>query len=118
KGRWGAAKLAAMTRAPVYPMGLWGTEKVWPRNARLPNLLNLTDPPDVTVRVGRSVDLTYDDPNADTERIMEAIVELLPAEAHEFHQPTDEELARALPSSFKGDPADYDHEESRRPGSD
>ncbi len=34
KGRWGAARLAAMTRAPVIPIGLWGTEKVWPRNAR------------------------------------------------------------------------------------
>ena len=29
-----------MTRAPVIPIGLWGTEKVWPRNARLPNVLN------------------------------------------------------------------------------
>ena len=36
KGRWGAARLAAETRAPVIPVGLWGTEKVWPRNARLP----------------------------------------------------------------------------------
>ena len=34
KGRWGAARLAAMTGAPVIPIGLWGTEKVWPRNAR------------------------------------------------------------------------------------
>ncbi len=29
KGRWGAARLAAMTGAPVIPIGLWGTEKVW-----------------------------------------------------------------------------------------
>src|SRR5262249_3488547 len=99
KGRWGAAKLAALTRAPVAPMGLGGTEKVWPRNARLPNLLNLTDPPDVSVTVGRSVDLAYDDAASDTERIMDAIVELLPPEAHEFHVPTEEELARTLPAS-------------------
>ena len=25
KGRWGAAKLAAATRAPVIPIGIWGT---------------------------------------------------------------------------------------------
>jgi len=50
KGRWGAARLAAMSRAPVIPIGLWGTEKVWPRSARLPNLLNLTDPPLITIR--------------------------------------------------------------------
>ena len=34
KGRWGAARLAAMTKAPVVPVGLWGTEKVWPRSSR------------------------------------------------------------------------------------
>src|SRR5918994_148385 len=38
KGRWGVARLAAMTRAPVIPMGLWGTEQVWPRSARLPRI--------------------------------------------------------------------------------
>ena len=38
RGRWGAARLAAATRAPVIPVGLWGTEKVWPRNSRLPRL--------------------------------------------------------------------------------
>jgi putative phosphoserine phosphatase/1-acylglycerol-3-phosphate O-acyltransferase len=57
KGRWGAARLAAMTRAPVIPLGLWGTEKVWPRSARLPNVLNVTDPPEVRVRVGGEVAL-------------------------------------------------------------
>ena len=45
KGRWGAARLAAMTGAPVIPVGLWGTEKVWPRSERLPNLLALRHPP-------------------------------------------------------------------------
>ena len=52
KGRWGAARLAEMTRAPVVPIGLWGTEKVWPRSSRLPNVLNVADPPEVRVRVG------------------------------------------------------------------
>ena len=44
KGRWGAARLAAMTKAPVIPIGLWGTEKVWPRSSRLPNVLNVVRP--------------------------------------------------------------------------
>ena len=57
KGRWGAARLAQMTGAPVIPVGMWGTEKVWPRSSRLPNLLNLTDPPTVRVRVGGPVEL-------------------------------------------------------------
>ena len=41
KGRWGAAKLAALTKAPVVPVGLWGTEHVWPRSSRVPNVLNV-----------------------------------------------------------------------------
>ena len=44
KGRWGAARLAAMTGAPVIPVGLWGTEKVWPRSERLPNVLAAPQP--------------------------------------------------------------------------
>ena len=55
KGRWGAARLHQMTGAPVIPVGLWGTEKVWPRSSRLPNVLNVTSPPTVTIRVGAPV---------------------------------------------------------------
>ena len=44
KGRWGAARLAAATKAPVIPVGLWGTEKVWPRASRLPRI-TVTDRP-------------------------------------------------------------------------
>ena len=47
KGRWGAARLQQLTRAPVIPIGVWGTEKVWPRSSRLPNVVNITDPPTV-----------------------------------------------------------------------
>ncbi|MCU1354406.1 MAG: putative acyltransferase [Acidimicrobiales bacterium] len=114
-GRWGAARLAAMTGAPVIPIGLWGTERVWPRNARLPNLLNITHPPTVRVRVGDPVELEHDDPDADTKRIMSALVDLLPAEARRHHEPTPEELARTLPAGYKGD---VDAEVERRPGTD
>ncbi|MCU1498649.1 MAG: putative acyltransferase [Acidimicrobiales bacterium] len=115
KGRWGAAKLAAQTRAPVIPIGLWGTEKVWPRNARTPNVLALGHPPTVRARVGPPVDLKYRSADADTTRIMEALVDLLPAEARHRHEPTSEELARSLPASYRGDP---DAEAERRPGRD
>ncbi len=115
KGRWGAAKLAAMTKAPVIPVGLWGTEQVWPRSARLPNVLAVTDPPLVTARVGPPVDLKHRSPNADTERIMSAIVDLLPPEARERREPTAEELARTFPPGYDGDPT---AEVERRPGSD
>jgi putative phosphoserine phosphatase / 1-acylglycerol-3-phosphate O-acyltransferase len=115
KGRWGAARLAARTKAPVIPIGLWGTEHVWPRNAQLPSLWNVLDPPNIRVRVGEPVVLKHRSPDADTKRIMAAITALLPPEAHVQREPTAEELARALPRSYKGNP---DHEVARRPGTD
>src|SRR5262249_35178495 len=72
KGRWGAARLAAATGVPVIPLGLWGTEKVWPRSERVPRLWNVLHPPTVRVRVGEPVDLDLRSPEADTERIMAA----------------------------------------------
>ncbi len=115
KGRWGAAKLARDTRAAVIPVGIWGTENVWPRNAKLPNITNITSPPLVTVRVGPPVHLQFDDLDADTRRIMDAISALLPPEGREFREPTEDELRRTFPSNYAGDP---DAEDERRPGFD
>lgn len=114
QARWGAARLAHATRAPVIPVGLWGTEKVWPRSQRLPSL-DVIDPPTVTVTVGEPVVLGYDDLDADSGAIMAAIVELLPAEAREPKTPTAEELALTYPPGYSGDPT---AETDRRPGSD
>jgi len=114
KGRWGAARLAHATRAPVIPIGLWGTEKVWPRSQRFPTV-DLTNRRTITVRVGPPVDLRYRSVGADTKRIMAAIVDLLPPEATVEHTPTDEELALTYPPSYDGDPA---QEADRRPGTD
>ena len=115
KGRWGAAKLAAMTKVPVIPIGLWGTEKVWPRNERVPKVWNVTSPPRVTVTVGEPVELGLSDAEEDTRRIMAAIVDLLPPEAREPHTPTEAELTATYPPGYKGDP---DTESARRPGTD
>lgn len=115
KGRWGAARLAAASRAPVVPIGLWGTEKVWPRSARVPNVLALGNPPMITVRVGDPVELKYRSVDADTKRIMAAIADLLPPEAREPHEPTPEEIALASPPGHAGDGT---VESARRPGTD
>jgi putative phosphoserine phosphatase/1-acylglycerol-3-phosphate O-acyltransferase len=114
KGRWGAARLAAMTQAPVIPVGLWGTEKVWPRSERIPRIPTGSRP-EVTVSVGRPVALDYEDPDRDTQRIMAAIADQLPPEAREHREPTDEELALTYPPGYAGDP---DTEVDRRPGVD
>ena len=115
KGRWGAARLAKMTRASVVPVGLWGTEKVWPRSARLPNMLNISDAPTVSVTVGTPVELKYRSLDADTKRIMKAITKLLPPEARRPVTPTAEQLAATYPPGYSGDPA---RETERRPGTD
>jgi putative phosphoserine phosphatase/1-acylglycerol-3-phosphate O-acyltransferase len=115
KGRWGAARLAAMSGAPVIPVGLWGTEQVWPRSERLPNLLALRHPPTVRIRVGKPVaGLTGRSADADTKRIMTAITKLLPAEARKKRTPTPEELAKTYP----GGQAKATDETKRRPGTD
>ena len=107
--------MAAQTQAPVIPIGIWGTEKVWPRNAKLPNITNVTSPPEIFIVVGEPVKLGYTDPDADTAAIMSAISALLPAEGREYREPTDEELRRSYPSNYVGDP---NAEDERRPGAD
>ena len=115
KGRWGAARLATISKAPVIPVGMWGTEHVWPRSSRLPNVLNITDPPTVQIRVGEPVELKHASLEADTKRIMKAITRLLPAEARRHRTPSPEELARTYPPGYRADP---DEESERRPGTD
>jgi putative phosphoserine phosphatase/1-acylglycerol-3-phosphate O-acyltransferase len=98
KGKTGAARLAAATRAPVVPVGLWGTEHVWPRASKVPHVWNVASPPTVVVRFGPPVALRHEDARADTETIMSAIVDVLPPEARERRDPSEDEVARAKPS--------------------
>ena len=99
KGRTGTARLAAETGAPVIPIGLWGTEKVWPRSSKVPNMTAVQHPPRVTIAVGPPVTLGHEDAVADTVTLMSAIVDLLPDVARVEHVPTDEELARTRPTA-------------------
>jgi putative phosphoserine phosphatase/1-acylglycerol-3-phosphate O-acyltransferase len=97
KGKTGTARLAASTGATLVPIGLWGTEKVWARSARMPDFTLVRKPPKITVRVGKPLALSLSDATADTEAIMTAISALLPAESRVRHEPTPEELARTKP---------------------
>jgi putative phosphoserine phosphatase/1-acylglycerol-3-phosphate O-acyltransferase len=98
-GKTGTARLAAATGATVVPIGLWGTEKVWPRSARTPDFTLVRRPPKVTVRVGRPLTLSLTDAVADTATIMSAVSDLLPEESKVRHEPTAEELAHTKPPS-------------------
>jgi len=103
RGRTGAARLAQATDAPVVPIGIWGTERVWPRSSRVPNMANLTHPPKVRVRVGRSIDLSGPDAGAETDRLMGAITSLLPKEARKKREPTPDELKSTYPAGHQKD---------------
>ncbi len=97
-GKTGTARLAAATGAAVVPVGLWGTERVWPRSARLPDVTAVLHPPTVRLRVGAPMgDLGLQDAVADTTAIMAAISRLLPAAARRRRLPSEAELARTYP---------------------
>jgi len=99
KAKRGVARLAIMSGAPVLPMSVWGTEVVWPRSSRLPNMFTVVSPPEVRVRTGPAVELNgCNDMTMMTESIMEAVVDLLPPEGRVRRTPTTEELARTYPS--------------------
>jgi putative phosphoserine phosphatase/1-acylglycerol-3-phosphate O-acyltransferase len=96
-GRPGAARLAAMTGAPVVPVGLWGTEHVWPRSSKVPHVWNVTSPPRVEVRVGAPFTLPADaDEATGTTTIMDAITAQLPR-GGKVAPPTPEQIKRATP---------------------
>lgn len=120
KGRWGAARLAEASGAPVIPIGLWGTEKVWPRSSTLPNLMSFLDPPRVQVRAGAPLDLGTGHLDDRTERLMAGISALLPPEASEIWTPSYDDLALTYPHGVV--PEDVarasEHERDRRPGTD
>lgn len=82
KGRTGAARLALQTGAPVVPVAHWGAHEVFPRYARRFHLIPRKRS---RVLVGEPVDLsdfrgaplTRSTLDAATERIIDAITELL-----------------------------------------
>ena len=67
------------------------------------------------MRIGGPVELKYRSPDADTKRIMAALVDQLPDEARVRRTPTPEELAATYPAGYTGDPS---QELTRRPGTD
>ena len=97
-GRSGVARLQKMSGAPIVPISLWGTENVWPRSARIPNVFNVMRPPKVRVRAGEALWLPDGIRPADgAELVMSSIFDLHPREGKVAHEPTSEELARTFP---------------------
>jgi putative phosphoserine phosphatase/1-acylglycerol-3-phosphate O-acyltransferase len=97
-GRSGVIRLARATGAPIIPVGLWGTEAVWPRSAKLPNVWNVWNPPLVRVHVGAPVDQHPGSVTKELQRVLAAISALLPPLAERSTVPTAAQLARTYPS--------------------
>ncbi len=93
----GTARLAAMSKAPVIPFAVSGTERVWPRSASTPNVLSFLNPPKIVVNIGEPVKLVYRSESADTKRIMAAIADLLPKEARGQAPRSIDEVAATYP---------------------
>ncbi len=109
EAKTGAARLAEAAGVPVVPIGLWGTEAVWPRSAKVPKVTNLLSPPRVTVRVGAPRYLSGLDAESGTEEIMAAIASLLPEAAQRTAPPSEAELAATYPSGHIPAGVDEDH---------
>ena len=115
KGRWGAARLAADDQGARSCRSACGARR---RCGPAPPAC----PASGTSRTrrwsargsGAPVELKYRSPDADTKRIMKAIVDLLPPEARQPHEPTEEELRLTYPPGYKGDPAAEDGTARRR----
>lgn len=105
KGRTGVARLAVATEAPVVPVALWGTEKIWPRSHRLPKVADLVARKPVYAKVGEPMYLKLPagkKPTAAayhrlTEQVMDRIASLLPADVRSPGTPTQEQIRLATP---------------------
>jgi putative phosphoserine phosphatase/1-acylglycerol-3-phosphate O-acyltransferase len=99
RGFTGAVRLAQQTGAPLLPVGIWGTEQVWPRNQRMPSVGVFGGRPQVSLNVGEPYKVTKrSKPRPATEKLMKKIQLLLPEEAQKDRTPTDEELAATFPA--------------------
>jgi putative phosphoserine phosphatase / 1-acylglycerol-3-phosphate O-acyltransferase len=100
QGRLGVARLAAMCpEVPIIPLGVWGTESVWPRKSKVPLVWNVAKPPKVVLRAGPPVTLarTKSSASNDLDAVMTAIMNLLPEESRVRRQVSASELASTVP---------------------
>jgi putative phosphoserine phosphatase/1-acylglycerol-3-phosphate O-acyltransferase len=103
RGKPGVARMAIASGAPVVPIAVWGTERIWPRSARVPDLGLLRQK--VYARVGEPIYLKAPVGEEDskevldrlTQQVMDRIGGLLPDEVRNAEPPTPEQLAAASP---------------------
>jgi putative phosphoserine phosphatase/1-acylglycerol-3-phosphate O-acyltransferase len=103
RGRTGVARMAVATGAPVIPVAIWDTEKMWPRSSRVP--LPSVGKRKVHARVGEAITLKAAPGDEDsspvlhalTQQVMDAICDLLPDEVRNPPAPTAGQIKAASP---------------------
>jgi putative phosphoserine phosphatase/1-acylglycerol-3-phosphate O-acyltransferase len=113
RGRTGVARLATEAEVPVVPIALWDTEKIWPRNSRLPKIGDLVARKPVYAKVGEPMYLKLpagSQPTSAayhelTQQVMERISDLLPEGVRNPPAPTPEQVALATPGNAREEPA-------------
>lgn len=103
KGKPGVARLAVASGAPVIPIALWDTERIWPRSARVPDFARTKQT--VSARIGEPLWLKASEGEEDDERLLDAltqqimgrIAELLPDDVRVPGEPTLDQIAAADP---------------------
>ncbi len=77
--RTGVARLAVETGAPIVPVAIWDTERVWPRSDRVPKVMELMQRRPVHAKVGEPITLKdSDDYKALAASVLDRIREQLP----------------------------------------
>ncbi len=111
EGKLGVARLALATGAPVIPVALWDTERVWPRSSRVPRVQELASRQPVHARVGEPMMLKAPEGREEdrevlaelTAEVMEAIGSLLPDEVRYPPEPSEEDIREAIPANVQAE---------------
>ncbi|MEX2394248.1 MAG: HAD-IB family hydrolase [Actinomycetota bacterium] len=107
RAKTGVARLAVQADVPVIPVALWDTEKVWPRNSRVPKVTELLARRPVYAKVGEPIKLKMPPGREGSaaayhelaNEVMARIVDLLPPEVRTPSSPTTEQIRLASPAS-------------------
>jgi putative phosphoserine phosphatase / 1-acylglycerol-3-phosphate O-acyltransferase len=105
--RTGVARLAVASGAPVIPVAIWDSEKVWPRNQRVPKVGELLARRPVYVKVGEPFTMKVPPGRKETsatfhllaDELMERVSDLLPSHVRDPGPPTEEQIRLASPAN-------------------
>ena len=79
KGHTGAARLAMKVGCPIFPVGITGTDRIQPPDAKLPKLFK-----SCTIRIGRPIDMRHYEGRDDDRLVLRQIIDEVMFEIREL----------------------------------